>query len=65
VTFAGSEWQQTTGPVVLKGANYTFTIFATQHGNRIVTLTQYAPQSTYTDSEQLIFKAMRDSFRFL
>lgn len=65
VTFGGGQWQQVQGVVALSGASYTCTIFSTVHNGRIVTVTQYAPQSTYADNEKDIFAPLRASFRFL
>ncbi len=64
-SFAGLAWQQVQGNVQQDGANYTTTMFATTHGNRMYLLTQMAPQNVYADEESVVFSAMRHSFKFL
>lgn len=62
--FAGITWQAIQGSLVQDGANYTGAIFAAAHGERIITITQLAPQSVYSDEEKLIFSSMRTSLQF-
>lgn len=64
-TFAGTSWQQVQGSVLLNGASYSETLFATVHGQHLYTILQLAPQSTYSQEEQYVFSAMRSSFKFL
>ena len=64
-SFAGLAWQQIGGNVQQDGANYTTTMLATMHGNRMYLLTQMAPQNVYADEERVVFSAMRSSFKFL
>jgi hypothetical protein len=64
-SFAGTSWQQLQGSVLLNSASYTETLFATVHGQRIYTIIQLAPQSTYSQEEQYVFSAMRSSFQFI
>ena len=64
-SFAGTSWQQLQGSVLLNGASYTETLFATVHGQYIYTILQLAPQSTYSQEEQYVFSGMRSSFQFI
>ena len=64
-SFAGVSWQQIQGNMQQDGANYTTTMLATMHGNRMYVLTQMAPQNVYTDEDSVVFSAMRNSFTFL
>lgn len=64
-SFAGLSWQQVQGNLQQDGANYTTTMLATVHGNRMYVLTQMAPQNVYVDEESVVFSAMRNSFKFL
>jgi hypothetical protein len=61
--FAGATWQQVQGTVQQSGANYTSTILATVSGNRMVTITQQAPQTTYNEEEDAIFSPIRASLK--
>jgi hypothetical protein len=62
-SFAGATWQSVQGTVQQKGANYTCTIFATVQGNRLVTIIQQAPLSTYNEEDNLVFAHMRASLK--
>jgi hypothetical protein len=64
-SFAATSWQQLQGSVLLNGASYTETLFATVHQQHIYTILQLAPQSTYSQEEQYVFSGMRSSFQFL
>lgn len=63
LSFAGATWQQVQGTVQQSGANYTSTILATVSGNRMVTITQQAPQTTYNEEEDVIFSPIRASLK--
>lgn len=65
ISFAGLSWQQVQGNVQQDGANYTTTMLATTHGNRMYVLTQMAPQNVYADEESVVFSAIRNSVKFL
>ena len=65
LSFAGASWQQIQGNMQQDGANYTTTMLATTHGNRMYMLTQMAPQNVYTDEDSVVFSAIRNSFAFL
>ena len=62
-SFAGTTWQGVQGTVQQKGANYTCTIFATVQGNRLLTIIQQAPQTTYDEEDNLVFSQMRTSLK--
>jgi zinc-ribbon domain len=62
--FAGTSWQQVQGKLSQEGVNYTVTLLAAIHGNRLYLLTQRSPQSTYDDEEGLVFSAMRAGWQF-
>jgi hypothetical protein len=62
-SFAGATWQGVQGTVQQKGANYTCTVFATVQGNRLITIIQQAPQSTYNQEDNLVFSQMRSSLK--
>jgi hypothetical protein len=62
-SFAGATWQGVQGTVQQKGANYTCTIFATVQGNRLITVIQQAPQTTYNEEDSLVFSQMRASLK--
>lgn len=64
-TFAGTSWQQLQGNVLIKGATYTETLFASMHQQKVYTIMQLAPQTTYVQEEQDVFSAMRSSFQFV
>lgn len=64
-SFAGIAWQQIQGNMQQNGANYTTTMYAAVHGNRMYMLTQMAPQNVYADEESVVFSAIRNSFNFL
>lgn len=64
-TFAGTSWQQLQGNVLINGATYTETLFATVHQQKVCTIMQLAPQTTYAQEEQYTFSAMRSSFQFV
>jgi hypothetical protein len=64
-SFGGASWQQVQGKALFSGANYSETILATVQNNRLYTITQAAPQSTYAQEEQIVFSTMRSSFKFL
>lgn len=64
-TFAGTSWQQLQGTVLINGATYTETLFATMHQQKVYTIMQLAPQTTYAQEEQYAFSAMRSSFQFV
>jgi hypothetical protein len=64
-SFAGASWQGMQGTVQQNGASYTCTIFATIHANRLVILTQLAPQSVYDQEDSLVFSALRRSLQFV
>ncbi|GAC1403292.1 MAG: hypothetical protein NVSMB49_20500 [Ktedonobacteraceae bacterium] len=64
-SFAGIVWQQIQGNMQQNGANYTATMFAAVHGNRMYVLTQMAPQNVYAEEESVVFSAIRGSFNFL
>jgi hypothetical protein len=63
--FAGVTWQQLQGHLVEKGADYTGTIFATQHNYHLYMIAQFAPQGVYATEEKLIFMPFCTSFHFL
>jgi hypothetical protein len=65
LTFAGAQWQQLQGSVLVRGASYTETLFVTVHGSHLYTLEQLAPQGTYAQEEHVVFAPMRSSLRFL
>ena len=65
LTFAGAQWQQLQGSVLVRGASYTETLFITVHGSHLYTLEQLAPQGTYAQEEHVVFAPMRSSLRFL
>lgn len=65
LSFAGATWQQMQGSVQQRGANYTETLLATVHNNRLYTIMQLAPQATYADEETAVFSSTRSSFQFL
>ena len=65
LSFGGASWQQVQGNMLFSGANYSETILATVHNNQLYTITQAAPQSTYTQEEQIVFSSMRASFKFV
>ena len=65
LSFGGATWQQVQGNRAISGANYRETIVATVHNNQLYTIIQDAPSSTYVQEEQLVFSAMRSSFKFL
>ena len=64
-TFAGTSWQQLQGNVLLNGATYTETLFATLHPQKVCTIMQLAPQTTYPQEEQYVFSGIRSSFQFV
>ena len=64
-SFADSSWQGIQGDGQVKGAEYTYGLFATVHKNHFYTLAQLAPRSTYADEEKLIFAPTRLSLHFL
>lgn len=64
-SFAATSWQQLQGSVLLNGASYTETLFATVHRQHLYTILQLAPQSTYSQEEQYVFSGMRSSFQFI
>jgi hypothetical protein len=64
-TFAGTSWQRLQGNVLINGATYTETLFATMHQQKVCTIMQLAPQTTYAQEEQYVFSAMRSSFQFV
>ncbi len=64
-TFAGTSWQQLQGNVLLNGATYTETLYAAVHQQKVCTIMQLAPQTTYAQEEQYVFSAMRSSFQFV
>ena len=64
-TFAGTSWQQLQGKVLVNGATYTETLFATMHQQKVCTIMQLAPQTTYAQEEQYTFSAIRSSFQFV
>jgi len=65
ITFARTSWTQIQGTTQQSGANYTTTLLAAVHNNRLFTVTQLAPSSNYTDQEKVNFSYMRDSWQFL
>lgn len=65
LAFGGASWQQLKGNVLVNGASYTETMLAAAHGNGLVVIMQLAPQTTYSQEEQLVFSSMRSSFQFL
>ncbi|HVB23924.1 MAG TPA: zinc-ribbon domain-containing protein [Ktedonobacteraceae bacterium] len=65
LSFGGASWQQVQGNALFSGANYSETILATVHNNQLYTIIQAAPQSTYTQEEQVVFSTMRASFKFV
>ena len=65
LAFGGASWQQLKGNVLVSGASYTETMLAAAHGNGLVVIMQLAPQTTYSQEEQLVFSSMRSSFQFL
>jgi hypothetical protein len=65
LAFGGASWQQLEGSILVNGASYTETLLATAHGSGFVMIMQLAPQSTYSQEEQLVFSSMRTSFQFL
>lgn len=65
LTIGGTSWQRVQGSIQQSGANYTATLFATIHSNRLFTITQQAPQSIYADEENAVFSGMRSSFQFV
>ena len=64
-TFAGVSWQELQGNVLVNGASYTETLFASVHQQNIYTIMQLAPQTTYAQEEQYVFSAMRSSLKFV
>ena len=65
ISFGGASWQQVQGNALFSGANYSETILATVHNNQLYTITEAAPQTTYVQEEQIVFSAMRSSFKFI
>jgi hypothetical protein len=65
ITFARTSWTQIQGTTQQSGANYTTTLLAAVHNNRLFTVTQLAPSSNYADQEKVNFSYMRDSWQFL
>ncbi len=65
LSFAGVSWQRIQGNVLLRGANYVETMFATVHNDHFVVLTQLAHQSIYAAEEQMSFSPLRASLRFV
>jgi hypothetical protein len=63
-SFANTSWQQVQGNLSQEGVNYSITMLATIHGNRLYLLTQRSPQGTYNEEEALIFSVMRASLHF-
>lgn len=63
VTFAGTSWQQMQGTIQQSGANYTATLFATMHGDHIITLLQLAQQTVYPEEETTVFAPLRTSLQ--
>jgi hypothetical protein len=65
VTFAGTTWQQIKGSIFVRGATYTGLILVANHNNKIFTIVQMAPQTTFAQEDQLVFATMRSTFQFL
>lgn len=74
VTFAGTNWQQVQGNVLVSGATYTERLLVALHGNRFYAIVFYAiiqqnatpgPVVTYADADRLFFSMFRASFQFL
>jgi hypothetical protein len=65
ITFAHTSWAQVQGTTQESGANYTATLLASVHNNRVFTITLLAPSSNYADQEKVNFSYMRDSWQFL
>jgi hypothetical protein len=65
VSFAHASWTQVQGTTQQRGANYTTTLLATVHNNRLFTITLLAPSSNYADQEKMNFSYMRNSWQFL
>ena len=63
ITFAGTSWQQMQGTMQQSGANYTATLFATVHGDHIITLLQLAQQTVYPEEETAVFAPLRTSLQ--
>ncbi len=64
-SFAGETWQQVQGNVLQRGASYSETLLATTHKSNIFTIMLLAPQTTYTQEEQIAFSKIYSSFQFL
>ncbi len=64
-TIGNTSWQQMQGKRIEDGANYLGGLFATSHNNRVYLFMQFAPDTTYSDEVQYVFKQMQNSWRFL
>jgi hypothetical protein len=64
-SFAGETWQQVQGNVLQSGASYTETLLATTRKSNLFTIKLLAPQTTYTEEEQVAFSKICSSFQFL
>jgi hypothetical protein len=64
-SFAGETWQQVQGNVQQSGASYTETLLATTRKSNLFTIKLLAPQTTYTEEEQVAFSKICSSFQFL
>jgi hypothetical protein len=65
VTFAGTIWQRVQGTLMVSGASDTETVLVAQHGNRLYTIAQIAPATTYADADRLFFSIFRANFQFI
>lgn len=65
ISFGHSSWTQVRGTTQQRGANYTTTLLATVHNNRLFTITLLAPSGNYADQEKTNFSYMRNSWQFL
>lgn len=64
-SFAGETWQQVQGNVQQSGASYAETLLATTHKSNLFTIRLLAPQTTYSEEEQVVFSKICSSFQFL
>lgn len=65
LSFAGASWQQEQGSVLQSGATYTAVLLVTMHGGRYYAILQLAPETTYTQEDQLVFSNMRSSLQLV
>ncbi len=63
--FAGVSWHQLRGNVQQNGATYTEALLVTSHNQRFFTIMFLAPQTIYTQEDQIVFSQIRSTFQFL